>query len=131
MLIVGTISQKGGVGKSTIARLLGVTYAKGGWRVKIADLDTNQMTSTEWVRIRLAQHVEPVIAAEPFNSVPQALRQDYDLLILDGKPASSRETLEIARAAQLLVIPTTTTTDDLIPAVSKATLGQEMCCVTH
>ena len=37
-MIISLISQKGGVGKSTLARLLAVEIAKAGWRVKIADL---------------------------------------------------------------------------------------------
>lgn len=38
-LIIGCISQKGGVGKSTLARLIAREYANSGWNVKIADLD--------------------------------------------------------------------------------------------
>ncbi|MHC5747164.1 MAG: hypothetical protein ACYTXT_35825 [Nostoc sp.] len=38
-VLVGVISQKrGGVGKSTLARLIAREYA-AGWDVKIADLD--------------------------------------------------------------------------------------------
>lgn len=114
------ISQKGGVGKSTIAQLLAVTYAKADWSVKIADLDTNQMTSTEWVGVRLKNAVEPAVAAEPFNSVSTAIRGAYDLIVLDGKPHASKETLEIARACHQIVIPTSTTVADLVPAVRLA-----------
>ncbi|WP_193371722.1 hypothetical protein [Polymorphum gilvum] len=38
-LFIGTISQKGGVGKSTLARLIAREYALAGWNVKIADLE--------------------------------------------------------------------------------------------
>ena len=38
-LFLGIVSQKGGVGKSTLARLVAKEYATAGWRVKIADLD--------------------------------------------------------------------------------------------
>jgi chromosome partitioning protein len=47
-MIISLISQKGGVGKSTLARLLAVEIAKAGWRVKIADLDPAQGTATKW-----------------------------------------------------------------------------------
>jgi Mrp family chromosome partitioning ATPase len=37
-VIISLISQKGGFGKSAVARLLGVEFSKAGWTVKIADL---------------------------------------------------------------------------------------------
>ena len=38
--IIGMVSQKGGAGKSTLARLFARELAKDGFSVKIADLDT-------------------------------------------------------------------------------------------
>lgn len=38
-MIISLISQKGGVGKSALARLLAVEVARARWAVKIADLD--------------------------------------------------------------------------------------------
>ncbi len=37
-IIIGAVSQKGGVGKSTIARLVAREFAAQDWAVKIADL---------------------------------------------------------------------------------------------
>ena len=51
--IIGIVSQKGGVGKSTIARLLAREYAQAGWNAKIADLDVAQGTSFNWQARRL------------------------------------------------------------------------------
>ena len=42
---IGMVSQKGGVGKSTLSRLVAREYALAGWNVKIADLDVSQGTS--------------------------------------------------------------------------------------
>ncbi|MBD4961076.1 AAA family ATPase, partial [Xanthomonas citri pv. citri] len=53
--VVAFISQKGGVGKSTLSRALAREAAAGGLRVKIADLDTQQGTSIDWHRLRLSQ----------------------------------------------------------------------------
>ena len=36
-MIISLISQKGGVGKSALARLLAVEVTRVGWTVKIAD----------------------------------------------------------------------------------------------
>jgi chromosome partitioning protein len=52
-LFIGMVSQKGGVGKSTLARLLAREYANAGWNVKIADLDVSQGTSFSWQARRL------------------------------------------------------------------------------
>jgi chromosome partitioning protein len=55
MVLIGSLAQKGGVGKSTLARLIARTYANGDWRVKIADFNTKQRTSVDWVAERQAQ----------------------------------------------------------------------------
>ena len=41
-MIDSLISQKGGVGKSAVARPIAVKYVRAGWSVKIGDLDTAQ-----------------------------------------------------------------------------------------
>ena len=38
-VVVAFISQKGGVGKSTLARALGAVAASAGLKVRLADLD--------------------------------------------------------------------------------------------
>lgn len=118
-LLTGIISQKGGVGKSTIARLVAREYANSGWNVKIADLDISQGTSTDWKQRREQIRMEPEIAVEPFRTVAQALKVAplYDLLIFDGPPHSMAGTLEIAKVSQLVILPTGLALDDLKPSV--------------
>ncbi|MEQ7770316.1 MULTISPECIES: ParA family protein [Xanthomonas] len=117
--IVAFVSQKGGVGKSTLSRALAREAAAGGLRVKIADLDTQQGTSIDWHRLRLSQGIEPTISAEAFGTAAQALAAatGYDLLVIDGPARTSAATLDIARAADLIVQPSGASRDDLIPAV--------------
>lgn len=117
--VVAFVSQKGGVGKSTLARALAREGAKAGLRVKLADLDTQQGTSVDWHRTRLAAGIEPVISAEAYATAAQALAvaDRYDLLILDGPARTSAATLEIARASSIVVQPTGAAADDLRPAV--------------
>lgn len=113
-LQIGAISQKGGGGKSSIARLIAREYAVAGWDVKIADLDIAQATSTNWKQRREQNGIQPEIAVEPFRTVTQALKHAsvYDLVVFDGKPHSNRETLEIAQACNLVVLPTGLSLDD-------------------
>ena len=64
--VVAFVSQKGGVGTSTLSRALAREAAAGGLRVKVADLDTQQGTSVDWHRQRLNASIEPVVSVEAF-----------------------------------------------------------------
>lgn len=118
-IILAVISQKGGVGKSTVARLLATIYSAAGWDVKLADLNLKQKTSVSWVSDRLAAGLEPEVSAEPFGSVKKALRaaEMHDAMIFDGAPDSHTTTLEIAKVAHAIFIPTGVSLDDLKPQV--------------
>jgi chromosome partitioning protein len=127
-LIISVVSQKGGVGKSTLARLVAREYSNAGWNVKIADLDISQGTSFNWQSRRLQNGIEPVVAVERFGSVEQALKAapHVDLLILDGPPHSTAGTLRIAQASDLVILPTGLSLDDMQPTVlAGARAGEE------
>jgi chromosome partitioning protein len=117
--LIGLVSQKGGVGKSTLARLIAREYAAAGWQVKIADLDISQGTSTDWKQRRERAGVKPEIAVEPFGTVAQALKvaQLYDLVVFDGQPHSMSGTLEIATVSDAVILPTGLSLDDLKPSI--------------
>lgn len=117
--IIAFVSQKGGVGKSTLARALAREAVVGGLKTKIADLDTQQGTSVDWHRLRLHAGIEPVVSAEAYATAEQALKaaDHFDLLIIDGPARTSKGTLDIARVADLVVQPTGASVDDLRPAV--------------
>ena len=117
--ILGIVSQKGGVGKSTLARMIAREFVAGGLSCKIADLDTQQQTCTLWAGRRAEAGITPDVQVQGFGNVRAALVEAsrFDALILDGKPHASDQTVEIARAASLVVIPTGQTLDDLHPGV--------------
>jgi chromosome partitioning protein len=117
--IVAFVSQKGGVGKSTLARALAREASQSGVTTKIADLDTQQGTAVDWGRIRLNEGLQPAVAVESFSTAAQALKvaKQYDLLIIDGPARASSGTLEIAKVANLVVQPSGPSNDDLRPAV--------------
>jgi len=119
---IGILSQKGGVGKSTLTRALAVEYARNDWDVKIADMDLKQSTSTTWNRKRMDHGFEPKISVEPFSNVKDALKNsdNHDLVIFDGAGQADVQTLEIARVCDYIILPTGITTDDLEPQVKLA-----------
>ncbi len=121
-LKIGVVSQKGGVGKSTLARMIACEYAAAGWEVKIADMDLKQSTSYEWQQDRLASGAEPAVSVEQFSSVPRAFRTEdkYNLIVFDGAPHATKRTLEIAKVCDLVIIPTGLSRDDLVPTIKLA-----------
>lgn len=121
-LLIGIVSQKGGVGKSTLARLLAREYAESGWLVKIADMDTQQGTCAQWAARRLQMDRKPEIPVEQFNRVDSALRQadHYDLIVFDGAPHATNITKDIAKHSALMILPTGYSLDDLLPTIKLA-----------
>lgn len=117
--VIAFLSQKGGVGKSTLARALAREAAAGGLQVKVADCDPDQGTLIDWHRVRVSKSIEPTISVELFRTAAQALAaaERYDLLVIDGPAKASASTLEIARKADLIVQPTGASGDDLKPAI--------------
>ena len=120
--IVSFVAQKGGVGKSTLARALAREASNNGWEVKVADLDTQQGTVADWHRVRLENNYEPVGSVEVIGKAANAFKyaDNYDLLILDGGARASEATGQIAKHSDLVILPTCASRDDLVPAVRLA-----------
>ncbi len=118
--IIGLVSQKGGVGKSSIARLIAREAAVGDLTVKIADLDTQQQTSTKWAARRIENGITPEIEVQPVGDVRKKAIEEaprYDLYIFDGAPQASKQTIEVARVCDLVIIPASDSLEDREPAV--------------
>src|ERR1700733_13437713 len=122
MSIISLISQKGGVGKSAIARLLAVEYVRAGWTVKIADVDTMQGTSTKWKLRRDAAKLLPEIPVEKFATVDRALRgaDKFDLMIIDGPAHAEKGGLAMGKRSTLILMPTCYGLDDLEAQIEAA-----------
>ena len=119
---IGLISQKGGVGKSTLARSIAREFAQSEWQVLIADLDTSQSTSFEWNSRRLNNDINPYISVQQFPSVDRVLKieQNYDLVLFDGAPHATRASEQIAKICDLVLLPTGSSKDDLDPQIRLA-----------
>ena len=115
MLIIAFISQKGGVGKSTLAQALAVETTRQKIKTLLADCDPQQATSYEWNKARKK------VNCQVFNSAKEIwpLASEYDLIIIDGPARTSQATKEIAEKADLVIQPVGASRDDLIPAVKE------------
>jgi len=115
MTIIAFISQKGGVGKSTLARAIAAETTCQKVKTLLADCDPQQATSYEWSKIK------GKIPCQVFNSVKEVwpLSSKYDLIIIDAPARTSQGTLEIARNADLIIQPVGASNDDLVPAVKE------------
>lgn len=122
MITIAFCSQKGGVTKSSLARALAVEAARGGLAVKIADLDIGQGSTVDWHKDRIGSGIEPAVAVQLHKSPKEALAHasQSDLLVIDGPARADKDTLEIARVSDLVVLPTGASLDDLRPAVRTA-----------
>lgn len=121
-IIIGCIAQKGGVGKSAIARTVAVAFASAGWQVLLADMDIQQSTSFEWNQRRLQNDIQPHIDIIQFHDVQRVLSKtsNYDLIIFDGSPHATSQTEQIAKVSDLILLPTGSSLDDMTPQVKLA-----------
>lgn len=120
--VVSCLSQKGGVAKSGLTRLIAREYAAAGRRVLVGDLDTLQGTSTEWSDRRNSAAIFPTVPTQGFESVKKALKASAsaDLLVLDGRGFANHQTAEAAAASDAIMLPTGTSIDDLRPSIRLA-----------
>ena len=106
MRTIAIISQKGGVGKSTVAVHLAVAGTLAGYRTALVDLDP-QATARKWGDKREAP--EPEVIGDHAERLPQlveaARANGADLLVIDTAPNADRASLAAARAADLILIP--------------------------
>lgn len=103
-MIIGIVNPKGGVGKSTLSVHMAVWLADLGYRVVLADCDTQQ-SSSEWMR-EAAPDIQAVRMSNPdaiLNELP-GIAQEADFVIADG-PGSNTETSRalLLRADRALV----------------------------
>ncbi len=107
MKTIAVVSQKGGVGKTTLATALAVEAARDGRRAVVVDLDP-QASASFWRDTRTED--EPAITAEPAARLAHVLaaaaEAAVDLAIVDTPPFSKDIAYEAAERADFVLIPT-------------------------
>ena len=117
-IIVSFVSQKGGVGKSTLARAL-LAVAAHTMEVRLADLDPGQSSVSAWEKVRERNDAGSPCEVVAYKTAAEAIAAsaDLELLIIDTPARATRETLYIAQRSHLVVQPTGPSADDLRPAI--------------
>ncbi len=120
--LVSFVGQKGGVGKSSLARLLSVDAARAGHKVLLADFDLEQLTCLEWNAVRMRHNVEPEIDVRPFKSLKKLRKTEetFDLIVADTRGLADELTKEVAEESTAVFLPTGTSGDDLRPTLALA-----------
>ena len=112
--IIAVIGQKGGTGKTNISTNLAVASELHGHSTLLLDLDP-QTSSSEWGDARDLK--EPAIIATPATRVQDLLEKaegfGADIAILDTPPNADGSILDVARAADFVILPCKTSRADL------------------
>lgn len=107
MKTLAIISQKGGVGKTSLATALAVAAEKDGKIVAVFDLDP-QASAAFWKDTREAD--TPAVVAIPPSRLQHVLKAaaetGCDLAIIDAPPFAKDIAFEAAQRADFILIPT-------------------------
>jgi chromosome partitioning protein len=113
MKVLAVLSQKGGVGKTTLATCLAVAAEQAGERVAIIDIDP-QATASFWKDVR-DQETPAVISVQPIRlgaMVKACADAETDLVIIDGAAVARDVTFEATKHADFVIVPTKTAVFD-------------------
>ena len=115
--VIAVTSEKGGVGKSTLAVHLAGAIAERGLRVTLVDEDGRVGSSLGWARRGPGL---PFEVLEPDEVKPKAVR-DLDALIIDteGRPRR-KELRELSERADTILVPSGVSTLELESTLSLA-----------
>lgn len=107
MKTLAIISQKGGVGKTTIATALAVAAEARGRQAAVFDLDP-QASATFWKDMREADSpaVASVAAARLGHMLKAAADSGCQLAVIDAPPFAKDIAYEAAQQADFILIPT-------------------------
>lgn len=107
-MIVAVVNQKGGCGKTTIATNLAAMFAAEGREVLLVDADPEQRSAMNWCADR-PEHLPRIhsssLPARNLRKDADAIRQKYEMVIIDGGARVTEHAHAAVAAADWLVIP--------------------------
>ena len=107
MKVIGLLSRKGGVGKTTLAVHLAVLAQQSGQRTLLIELDP-QRSAAAWWRAREAE-TPALVETEPaeLRTILEAARNDgVNLVVVNTRPSAEGDVAHVAALADLVLIPT-------------------------
>lgn len=119
MHVIAFLSQKGGSGKTTLSVHTAVAAEATGERVCVIDADP-QESATAWASAREA--ATPIVATAQAGELESALSaakaEGMTLAVVDGPPHAAPAASQIAKRAELVLIPVRPAAFDLaaVPA---------------
>lgn len=117
MKTIAIIGQKGGTGKSTLAKILLVAFEADGLTAIGLDLDP-QTSLCSWADLRAAD--SPAVLPIPHSRLPQTLEavkaEGVQVCIIDTAGKAGEVGLKAAQAADVVIMPLQPTSDDLVTA---------------
>lgn len=115
MKTISLVSQKGGVGKSTLASNLAAYASSKGLKTTIIDLDP-QSSLTAWygLRLRHRDDVELLVKGSVVDQVKQQAKAGFDLCIIDTPPHNSTESATAVSVSDITIVPVRASAFDLI-----------------
>ena len=122
MLVASFIGQKGGVGKSALARVLAVAASRLSKSVLIADFDLEQLSCVEWSAARLRLGQFPEVESRAFKSLKKLRKnvEGFDLVVVDTRGLADELTDDVSKESDIVFLPTGTSMDDLRPTLALA-----------
>jgi chromosome partitioning protein len=116
--VVSIASAKGGVGKSTLALLLGTEFAIDGYRVALLDCDLIQHATAFGLKAKLPGFsVVPDVGEREVLSTLRTAETSNDLVLIDLPGGSSTLALKALQRSHLVLVPTQPSLPDVRDAV--------------
>jgi chromosome partitioning protein len=112
-------SQKGGVGKSTLARSTAIALAYAGRKVLLADFDVDQRTCMRWQAQRVARALAPTIDVAAFSKEKKLGRVEFEYqdIVIDTRGQHDETSLDLAVSSDVIFLPSSYSLDDVSPTL--------------